>query len=288
MAGELVPAIRRMASPTWGPSAFGRVVRRDNHSPAGPIARGISRIVLAPRMPWALSRVDRRGGMPPPWREYVQEISGKYRVEGAAGQYELYVGVDADPDFTAAPAQVSATLPFSYAVTPPGAGTKEYRLCLRYRNEYGLLSQNQYTRSYTIDDAGDLVVPDPSAPEDVSIAETDELEVVVTALYYPDADGDNRADVWDIYDRDDGTNPDPAIDVATEVAMAEVGHIERLAHGLGPYSFEADVRVIVRCRRDSDDADDGNSTVHQLDLSAQLAAPTHGHNIMGDAYTVPE
>ena len=73
-------------------------------------------------------RTIRRLAFSPQWIPYNQQLIGAYRVAGAAGQYELYVGVDADPDFTAAPDQVSATLPFSYSVTPPGAGTKGARV----------------------------------------------------------------------------------------------------------------------------------------------------------------
>lgn len=263
MAGELIPAIRRAVFPIWGPSSVSRVARR------------------------FAGRRFRRDGFPPLWREYSQEYAGHYRVEGAAGQYELYVGVDADPDFTAAPAQISASLPFSYAVTPPGAGTKQYRMCLRYRNEYGLLSQNQYTRKFTLDAAGDLVLPDPSAPEEVRLIEGSELDAVIIAEYYPDADGSNRADRWDIYVRSDGTDPVPGSDSPTVVNMTEVGHTERLAHALGPYSFGADVRVILRCRRNSDSADDGNTTVYQVILSTQLAKPTHADMPLGDVFVTP-
>jgi hypothetical protein len=244
-------------------------------------------VAPAPPPPHLLSgRVVRSLPKWPQWLEYATAFTDRYRVEDTTQNlYELYVGEDgSDPDFTAAPAATSATLPFDYALTPPLAGTKEYRIARRYRNEFGVVNLNQYSESFTIDDAGALVVPDPTSPQDTALSDGNGYRVVLTAKYYPDDDGDNRADTWDIYYTDDGTDPDPALDTPVEVTMGQVASEETLVRYLGPFSAGDDVRVILRVRRSSDDEDDGNSTVVQHDVVAQPTAPGDGFTFGGSAH----
>jgi len=231
------------------------------------------RVLRARPSPASRPRIGRRGGfVSPTWIRYEQPVSGVYRVEGV-GQYELYVGVDANPDFTAAPAQTSAVKTFSYAVTPPGAGTKEYRLCLRYRSAYSVISLNQYNRRFTLDAAGDLVVPDPSGPEDLALIETGSLYLRVTAVYLlRTADGADAADCWDIYATTE-VDPVPGVDSPTSVAMPSGYGPVGLSYRIGPYSFGDEVHVIVRCRRSSDDADDGNTDAVVHIMESRLDSP---------------
>lgn len=253
MAGELVKAIRRVARPVVPLPARGRVLRRG----VGP-----------------------RGGAPSPaWVTYTQQLSGKYRVEGAALQYELYVGQDANPDFAAAPAAVSATLPFDYALAAPPSGTREYRLVCRVRNVYGLLSQNVYIRNIILSNTGAQEASDPSGPEGVALTETNELYLIVQAVYYAIHDGDNKADVWDVYAKV-GVDPVPGVDVPISINMTS-GYVDVLWYKLGPYNYGETVHVIVRCRRDSDSnqVDDGNVTVYTETLSSEPAYPAHGRGL---------
>jgi len=242
-----------------------------------------ARLIFSPSF---RGRVVRRGSRGPLWVQYDQQLIGVYRAAAASGQYELYVGVDSDPDFTAAPAQTSATLPFSYPVVAPGVGTKEYRLCVRWRDEYGVLGLNQHTQKFTLNAGGGLVTPDPSGPEDVQLVELPNLYLGVFAKYRYLQDGSNRADYWDVYSKV-GADPVPGVDSPVAVAMASYYSCIPLRYEAGAYDFEDEVHVIVRCRRDSDDADDGNTTVYTHTMSTQLSSPAYGRAFQGDVFLVP-
>ena len=217
-------------------------------------------------------------GGPPNWSRYEIDARGTYNIGNILIElYELYVGEDGDnPDFTASPDATSATLPFSYALTPPVAGTKEYRLTCRLRNRNNLVGLNQYARSFTIDDAGDLVVPDPSSPTSIVLRDMTGLQVRVTAKYHYTDDGDDAADTWAVYVTDTGTDPVPGVDVPETETMRLYGPHAGLNRALGPFAAEADVRVIVRALRSGDSADDGNTTVYQHDVTSGPDAPTYG------------
>lgn len=218
---------------------------------------------------------------PPPWAEYEQTIEQHYRVAGT-GQYELYLGQDANPDFTAAPDATSATLPFNHALAPPGAGEREYRACVRWKNKFGVVSLNQYTRRFVINAAG-VLVSKPSTPVDVSVRDGFSLTVIVVAVYhFRDDDVDDRADTWDVYYTDTGANPNPAVDTPETKAMVFARDTEQLKMTLGPFAAEADFRCIVRARRSSSGADDGNSDVYQHDVTAMPGTPDHGITFGGE------
>jgi len=221
-------------------------------------------------------RSNRRNAKPPEWAKYDSQAGAYYRVADTTIElYELYIGEDgAEPDFTAAPDDTSASLPFSYALTPPGAGTKEYKATVRFRNRYNIISLNQYSRSFIIDDAGNLVTPDPSAPQDVALSDTTGLKVKVYANYYPDDDGDNSADKWRIWATDTGVDPDPADPVTAEIAMKLIMPRENLIYNLGPYAKGADVRVLIRTYRSGDTTDDGNTTVYQHTVTSGPSDPS--------------
>ena len=70
-----------------------------------------------------------------------------------------------------------------------------------------------------------------------------------------------------------GSAPVPGVDSPTAVAMPSGSGPVSLNYRLGPYSHEDVVYVIVRCRRDSDDADDGNSTQYTHTMEARPDYP---------------
>lgn len=218
-----------------------------------------------------------------PYTKFTQELAGLYRIAGAA-QYHLYVGEDENPDFTAA-ADQSGSLPLAQSISAPVAGTKEVRATVQYENEYGIQSINQHTTDFEIDTAGDLVTPDPTSPENVSLSEGLELKVNISADYLYKQDGSNNADTWLIYATDTGVDPNPASDTPTEIAMKLTGAYERLRYALGPYSASADVRVLVRVQRSGDSVDDGNTTVYQHTVTTVPSAPS-GSIFGGSAYEV--
>jgi len=280
-AGKTTSTFRRVLLAQFPPreTLVGRTIRRNGFYDASVYwmwPQQFRRVIIAPPRNEQDLRgaVRRRDAKPPQWIEYTQDVSGTYRVAGVVS-YELYVGSDAEPDFTGAADATSATLPFSHALAAPGAGETDYRATVIYENEYGLKSLNRYSRSFVIDDAGDQVTPDPTGPEDVSLRDGDELAVIVTATYRPDADGDNAADTWLVYATDTGADPVPGVDEPTEVAMRESTLTEYLNYSLGPYAAGADVRVIVRVMRSADDVTDGNTDVVQHDVTTVPASPGH-------------
>jgi hypothetical protein len=201
---------------------------------------------------------------------YTGSLEGKHRViNDAAALYQLYIGEDASPDFTAAPTTTSATLPFTSALTPPGAGTKVFNHTVRYTNKYGLQSQNLYERSFELDTGGNEVTPAISAPEGVTLTNTDGGMVLVEANYKKVQDA-SPADSFNVYIRTDGTDPVPATDTPTAVAFTPGrfdSPVKILTQQFGPYPLNADFRVIVRAERTSDNTESDNSTATTTTIS---------------------
>lgn len=217
-----------------------------------------------------------------PFTGYFQEANtALVGFLGYAGDGEL-------PDFTAAAAATGATLPLTYSLPLPSAGLfKTYYVCLRERDQYGLIGQNQYSRIHKIDDAGNDVTAPVSDPVDTTLTNTQSGEVVVDSWYYPDADSD-PADTWLVYSTTTGTNPNPSTDTPTEHTMtAGFGlrpyfHLQRT---LGPYSFGADLRVLVRAMRSSDDTESENVTPVTTSVStAEILRPGFASLLYGEAY----
>lgn len=215
-----------------------------------------------------------------------QRYPGRYRIaDTALILYELYIGVDAEPDLTLAPDATSATLPFSEVVAIPGSGERTFYSVVRKRNEYNLLSLNRYSRKITIDSAGALVVQVPTAPADGTLEDYAGGKLTVTAHYFTTWDAD-PADTWLIYSRSNGTDPDTGIDTPAEVAMTAGGLFpsrKRLQELLGAYTFSADVRVILRTMRSSDSAKSIDSDVLQINVGtfAPPLAGDSGHTFIG-------
>lgn len=89
-------------------------------------------------------------------------------------------------------------------------------------------------------------------------------------------DGDDRADYWDVYYTSDGTDPVPGVDSPESEAMKTYPVASPLHMKLGPFDHGEEIRVIVRCRRSSDSADDGNSTVYTHTMTTQENYPLWG------------
>jgi hypothetical protein len=225
---------------------------------------------------------------------YTGVIRGLYRVaDTTIEKYELYVGEDAAPDFTAAPATTSATLPITHALTPPGAGNKTFRYVTRFRNRYNLLSQNIYERSVTIDSGGAVVGSEVSDPYNVTATETEGGEIVVQA-YYNRALDSSPADTFNIYLNTDGTDPDPAVDtpVATHTMTVRdsIGSVRTLSKStggkeLGPYGLGAPLKIIVTVERSSDNEQSANVTATSLTITKSAPAkPAPNEMLFGSVF----
>lgn len=193
---------------------------------------------------------------------YEQNYQGYYRMaEDHLENYEVYIGEDADPDLSASPDVTAGSLPFPVSITPPASGTTQFRITVLQRNKYGLAYMDPWWFAFDIDAAGDDVTPAISAPEDVILTNIAGGEVDVAATYSEDRDAD-PATRFAIYARTDGTDPDPATDTPTYVAMRPnyIGAGRRLAYTLGPYDYGTDLRVLVRANRSSDGEESTNTT----------------------------
>jgi len=201
---------------------------------------------------------------------YSGTLSEFYAAPHTAGnvRYYLYVGEDADPDFDADPEEIRSTFPFTYAVTPPGAGNKDINVTVRESNKYRLLSRNTYHRTTTVDSGGNEVASDLALPQGITAADAAGGKVLVGAIYYDDQDA-SRADTWNLYITTDGTDPNPAVDSPVQVTMQRWGAIRpayHLRYTTPAYAYGTDFRVIVRVERSSDSAESNNTTVSTLSV----------------------
>lgn len=180
----------------------------------------------------------------PPSIAVRQTLKQFYRMANdSLERYELYIGEGSEPDLTASPAATSATLPFTAAVTPPGAGTTELHCLVCKRNKFNLLSFNRYSDLIEIDTAGDEVLGPLTAPTAVAIIPGANGYFTVTARYV--ATDRNQANAWVV-----------EIDSAEEYAGAM-----RFSFGVGAYlqvevgPFDpGEVSVVVSSKRTEDGA----------------------------------
>ena len=225
---------------------------------------------------------------------YNGTLRGLYRAaDTTIEKWELYVGEDASPDFTAAPATTSATLPITHALTPPGAGNKEFIYVTRFRNRYNLLSKNIYERSVTIDSGGAVVGADVSDPVNISAVETAGGEITVQAYYQRVLDS-SPADTFNIYINTDGTNPDPSADspVATHTMTVRdsIGSYRTLdkvngGKNLGPYGLGAPLKILVTVERSSDNEESSNTTPVSLTITkAKPVKPINREMMLGSVF----
>lgn len=196
---------------------------------------------------------------------YSTVWSGLYRcANNALRLYELYSGTDTAPDLTAAAATTSATLPFTHALTPPGAGNREYQIVVRYRNAYNLTSLNRYARKVKISSTGALVVKNPSAPTNMSLQGEIGGGGVHARAHYTAMDDDPVANTWAIY-LANGSNPTGSETPILVPMQIENGGLFRrivrpLSYLIGTFVSGADVRALIRTRHSASGAESTNTT----------------------------
>jgi len=204
---------------------------------------------------------------------YTDVLDGYYRIGNPAlAQYELYVGEDELPDFTAAPA-ASGALPLAAALSP---GHRHF-YALRQRNIYDLASLNVLCESKLIDGAGEEVLELLSDPSVLAIESSTGGEVSV-ALRYADMADDVAADTWRLYVTSDGTDPDPDNDTPDDRPMRQTGlarpQIENTLR-LGPFDYGATVKVIARVYSSALETESGSEQVHELTVTTQVPVGAH-------------
>ena len=126
---------------------------------------------------------------------------GQFRVQRLDLEgYVVYVGVDALPDLgpLATPAAFSQTLPIELAHALPGSGEEDVNVVVRYRDSYGVVSQNQRPMVVTLDPDG-WVLPDLPAPVDLAAYAQAGGAFKVLATYPNFSLESYPADKWRIY-----------------------------------------------------------------------------------------
>lgn len=199
------------------------------------------------------------------------DLAGNYRVANAAlDRYEVYRGVDgAAIDFAAAPWATFISLPFATSALAAG---HTYSLVVRRRNAWGLVSQNVDAYTFTVNGGGGQTAEPPSAPREISASAAAAGTVRVRARYDYAADGSDQADAFLVYLRSNGTDPDPATDTPTVVAMRKFDGVAKLDHRTSAFTEGTVVKVIVRARRTgSPSVDSTNSDVYSA--TATLLGP---------------
>lgn len=219
---------------------------------------------------------------------YTQTIQGRYRVAGTPF-WSLYLGVDAAPDFTAAAATTSTSSPITYALTPPGSGTRVYRRCVRYTDAYGVDGVNQDTSDIEIDSTGAVVTSPLQVPQDVRLTDRAGGVVNVQAIAWPGIDSP-EPDRWKIYYSTDGAAPDPGTDTPITVTMTKSLRLFGayvLDYDFAAMEYGTDLRVIVRAHRTSDSAESTNTTATTITVGTALPLqPTHRNVSLGRAFGV--
>ncbi len=207
-------------------------------------------------------------------------LRGLFRMaDNDLDRYELFQGVDADPDLAGAPWETFASLPHTTAGLATG---HEYRFVLRKRNAYNLSSQNIKTWSVVVDGSGDPL-DRPAAPEWTLAQASGAARFTAVYDYLRDAE-DVRATHWAIWITDTGTPPDPDTDPADyEIPMTFSDGRAKLDYTeAAPHSHGASLKAIVRARRegtpdvDSDNADQQTLTADTMGPAAPVGSAFFG------------
>lgn len=107
--------------------------------------------------------------VPPSPVVYTTDQIGKFRIQNAAAAgYLVYIGVDQMPNLAGNYDQFSTTLPISFGYALPGSGIEVLYVVVRYRNTFGLISQNVKPWILTLTPDG-VVFNDLPAPQQVAV-----------------------------------------------------------------------------------------------------------------------
>jgi hypothetical protein len=208
------------------------------------------------------------------WSTYTQTFYGLYRVsQSSLSKWSLYAGTDTFPSF-ASPVTTATSLPFTYALTPPGSGSRTYRLACRYTDAYGVSSYNCATHDIAINSSGANVTTEVSWPYDVALTETAGGYVQLTAKY-PTGIDSTDADKFRYYVKTDGTTATTGGSY-TDAAMSfgfGLGGARILNVKLGPYSYGTPVSVLVTAYRTTGSKQSTNTTASSLTVSTVNPAP---------------
>jgi hypothetical protein len=114
---------------------------------------------------------------------FLVSQAGYSRVANDIQGYVVFVGAGILPDLTMPPAVYSKTLPITIPLTPPVSGLLTYYVLTRFRDVYGLESQNQFYSDFTIDHTGRLILPPVATPTLLMLRQHEQGEISIAAMY---------------------------------------------------------------------------------------------------------
>jgi hypothetical protein len=198
------------------------------------------------------------------------QAQGLYRVaDPTLDRYEVYRGIDASPDFTAAPFATNSTLPITTAAL---SVSHKHHLVLRKRNKWGLISQNTQETIFDVNAGGTLNATPPSDPTNIAATGAAAGTVIISAQYAPNDDGDNAADTWLVYFTTNGIDPNPGTDIPVVIVMNLSDGSARLSYTTAAQAEGTLVKAIVRTRRTgTPNVDSTGSTI--VSATATLLGP---------------
>jgi hypothetical protein len=220
--------------------------------------------------------------------DYTNTVTGQYSIGDTnyGGLYLLYVGEDVAPDLAdwSNPAASNATPDFTFATTPPGAGELSYNMTVRQINKYGLLSQNTYYQTITIDSGGADTTQTLTPPE-FALTQTTGSGVLLTAKYFPANDA-VPAEAFKAYSTTSGVDPDPGVVSPltfnfTDETYVNFNYLDgsynlRVKTG---YAFGNDVRVLVRTYESTTPNESTNLNPVQIDITTDITGGTAKVNL---------
>lgn len=190
-----------------------------------------------------------------------------YHVEDdSLARWELYVGVDAMPDFddVGQPVATSQVSPVTWTPPLPGAGeTSVLYVVPRRRNNLGLLDHQQHPRLIEINEFGNEELGPLTPPELAQVLDGHLAGTVQAWARYPYQGDRNPANYWELYAKE-GADPVPGVDPV--LATAPTGSARRPWHGVAAgLTPGATYHVMVAIRRGADGLR-AQSTVMEITL----------------------
>jgi hypothetical protein len=206
--------------------------------------------------------------------QHTRNLFGCFRIEhDATAGYFLYEGLDgAEPTFgTESAVSTASALPFDFVPTLQPGGM-EYRYVCRYRNAYGLMSQNIWSKRFKLDEFGAVISLAPTPPLRADVRETvgGLLNVFVE---YSGREDEEPADKVRVYWRNDTTAASDTDDyVEADLTANSLGTLRpglsSAVVEIGPFPKNTDVRIFCVTRRDAD----GMNSLTGVSLSAEIGS----------------
>ncbi len=167
----------------------------------------------------------------------------------------------------------------------PGVGNSVLHAIVRKRNQYGLMSLNQFPVLFEVVNAtGVEVLGDLTAPVDTTVMPDIDLGIVVAARYL--GKDKNEPNTWQVF-VGVGTIPNPLTDAPTyEIDMVSDGVGSTLNAKLGPYAEGAVLNVIAAVYRTEDNTQSSAAAVQYTMPTMPVLSPAGVSMFLGGSFLV--